>query len=380
MRRFCSGSARVGILQVFRLEAAPRPAEAIARPRLLFPTGLPSPAEAAAALSAASARGEPVFITEHVLGQLLGSEGSGMALAESGPSAGPPTLAEGGGSKDALAAPLEAAAAGTAALVAGGQSIPLTHALAADAAAAEPDWVATRQPTADDADTVLPPAGAARELLTAAAEGDAARLRSLLSADAGGGAAPAAAALLSSARLPPSGASALHLAAAAGAESAVELLLARGAPVRATAANGSTALHWAALSGHAGVVKALLHAGAPTDARTSTWCATVRGEDTGQTAAHWAASAGHGESLAALLEAGPHALMMRDERQLTPSGLAAKEGYTGLVRRLDELEGSRVVCVGVRMELSAQSADRGGREAEAGAEPGGREPGKALLD
>ena len=56
-----------------------------------------------------------------------------MALAESGPSAGPPTLAEGGGSKDALAAPLEAAAAGTAALVAGGQSIPLTHALAAPA-------------------------------------------------------------------------------------------------------------------------------------------------------------------------------------------------------------------------------------------------------
>ncbi|EOD28407.1 hypothetical protein EMIHUDRAFT_204268 [Emiliania huxleyi CCMP1516] len=187
MRRFCSGSARVGILQ------------------------------AAAALSAASARGEPVFITEHVLGQLLGSEGSGMALAD-----------------------------------------------------------------------------------------------------------------------------ALHLAAAAGAESAVELLLARGAPVRATAANGSTALHWAALSGHAGVVKALLHAGAPTDARTSTWCATVRGEDTGQTAAHWAASAGHGESLAALLEAGPHALMMRDERQLTPSGLAAKEGYTGLVRRLDELEGEQM--------------------------------------
>eukprot|EP00965_Chrysotila_dentata_P234647 6200299-Pleurochrysis_carterae.AAC.4 len=131
-----------------------------------------------------------------------------------------------------------------------------------------------------------------------------------------------------------------------------QVLARAGCPVDARAINGSTPLHWAAGGGQTAVVRALLAAGASAEARSSTWCASVRGSDSGQTPAHWAAASGHGETLALLLAAAPHALVLNDERQLTPAGVAAREGYEGLQRALDHLRDQKVVCVRVRRELA----------------------------
>jgi hypothetical protein len=235
----------------------------------------------------------------------------------------------------------------------------------ADAAAqAQPNWSSTAQPTHEAAGPMPSPTDQERELLAAAADGDTVRLRGVLQASGGRGAADAlpAARLLASARMPPSGASALHLASSAGVLEAIDLLLLSGASVHATATNGSTALHWAAAAGHLAIVKRLLAAGARSDPRTSTWCATVRGNDTGQTPAHWAAATGQGACLAALLEAAPHALLLRDERELTPAGLAAREGHEKLQMALSRLEGAEVVCIRVHVEMSARGPVGSGRQ------------------
>eukprot|EP00962_Isochrysis_galbana_P021282 scaffold6283_cov127-Isochrysis_galbana.AAC.8 len=373
-----AGTAHVGMLQVFRLEAAGRPAGP--PPRLLFPSGLPAPATAAATLAEVATRGETVLLTEQVLRQLLGSEPA--AAVQLSPNSRSPVGGIGGGSgagRRSLSPPAGAPSGlmafadlvlsgddSEAALVAAGPSTPLAHVLAGAAAQAQPDWSATAQPTHEAAGPMPPPTDRERELLAAAADGDTARLRSVLQASTSGGrgagadALPAAR-LLATARMPPSGASALHLASLAGVSEAIDQLLLSGASVHATAINGSTALHWAAAAGHLVVVKRLLAAGASGDARTSTWCATVRGTDTGQTPAHWAAATGQAACLAALLEAGAHALLLKDERDLTPAGLAAREGHEGLQHALSRLEGAKVVCIRVHVEMSATSPVGPGR-------------------
>jgi len=226
-----SGAAHVGMLQIYRLEAATQPAGA--RPRLLFPSGLPSVAAAAATLAEVAARGETVLLTEQVLGQLLGADPAAFTRQLGGSSRektgalGPGSADRRNGALDAVAPVASADDVGSA-LVAAGPSTPLCLALAEAAAEAEPDWSSTAQPTHTTAEPSPPPSPREKELLAAAADGDTARLRAILHGKAGGGAGGKASAgsaariLLASARLPPSGASALHLASASGASEAVD--------------------------------------------------------------------------------------------------------------------------------------------------------------
>lgn len=58
------------------------------------------------------------------------------------------------------------------------------------------------------------------------------------------------------------GLTALHIAAADGQETIVQLLLEKGADVMARSKHGETALHWAAIRGHKEVVQLLLEKGA----------------------------------------------------------------------------------------------------------------------
>ena len=70
-------------------------------------------------------------------------------------------------------------------------------------------------------------------------------------------------------------------------------------------------------------------------------------------------------------QASPHALLLRDERALTPAGMAKREGFDGLHHALERLEGSKVVCVRVSVEMSAH----GGVNPAAGAKARGSRSG-----
>jgi len=340
--RHLSSTAHLGVLQVFKLELVPNMPETALR--MLLPSGGSDATAAAAALDEAAAHGQPVLVSERTLAEMMQSSpdlaqlhppdaGARVQIPEHGrPSQGPEDppsdLSRSAEPDQQMLELLE-------------HSQPMTSVVAHAARLSEPDWDRTVARQAEELPLLT---SEQLRFLQAAGDGDVRAIERLL--------ARAGPRELLHARLPPSGAAALHLAAAAGATLAVQVLARAGCPVDARAINGSTPLHWAAGGGQTAVVRALLAAGASAEARSSTWCASVRGSDSGQTPAHWAAASGHGETLALLLAAAPHALVLNDERQLTPAGVAAREGYEGLQRALDHLRDQKVVCVRVRRELA----------------------------
>ena len=346
--RRCSSSGHVGVLQVFKLTVTSPPG-AGEKLRMLRTA---SPETAAQSLAEAADAAAPVLLTERALRELVASPavGDGLELpANSAPAAaigdgcaaGGPARAHGG---DALATAGDATA-----LALAEHSAPLGDVLRAGAEP-DPSWGEIRHATArelmDHAEETRP-SDAQMRVLKAAADGtDVAELEAALR--------DCPAAELRAATLPPSGGSALHLAASSGALEMVQALLDAGCELHARAANGSTALHWAAGSGHAAVVRALLRLGASPTTRTSTWGSTVRGDNSGQTAAHWAAGSGHDDALGALLDADPHALLVRDERQLDVAAVATRDGHGATAWDLDALGRERVVCVRVTRAMAVQ--------------------------
>lgn len=374
-----TASSQIGVLHVYRLERAERPAGTPLR--LYLPTA-GDDGDAAAQLEAAAASGEPLLVPESALAGLVGGDdgvtparieaGDGQTGAPSG------SLARVPDGSDALA---ELSA----------HAQPLVDTLGTAREVARPDWksmaahthshgAAADQQHHDHDDHPQPhqqPTSAQQAVLAAAATGDVAALADAM--------ASCPVDEVRSAVQAPAGASALHLAAVSGSLAAVRALLdspAAAALVQSQASNGSTALHWASGGGELEIVRALLAAGADTRLRSSTWGSTVRGNDSGQTAAHWAASSGQTETLRALLAHDPHAIVMEDERQMAPSAIAARDGHPWLETALSSLERERVVCVRVRREATmqrplaavrAEAADGGGapfrRESTALLEP-----------
>ncbi len=108
----------------------------------------------------------------------------------------------------------------------------------------------------------------------AAAEGDLARVKTLIQGD------PALVSLKNASGLTP-----LHSAVSRGRQEVAEFLVARGADVRARDNNGWTPLHWAAIHGHMGVAEWLLANQADVNAK----------ESNGWTPLHWAAGKGRKE-------------------------------------------------------------------------------------
>ena len=90
------------------------------------------------------------------------------------------------------------------------------------------------------------------------------------------------------------GATPLHVAAEAGADQVVDVLLAAGVSVEAADDAGATAVHWAARADAVESLSALLAAGASVKATT----------DYGETAVHWAARADATDTLPVLIAAG----------------------------------------------------------------------------
>ena len=414
--------------------AAPR-SDPASRLRLLFPAGLPSAAATAEALLAAAESEQDVLVSRRTLAQLLEDGGDRLSLIQgethhhhatldapapssssapstssaSSPSPSVPTVAHD------FALDLRGAQPSSPAddLVAIDDAAPLGTILAAATRDAAPDWDRTAQPTAAIIPNEPPLASATRAMLRAAAEGNVVALEGLLDP------------LTLNARLPPSGArcacarlrthdpnphhpyspwlplpfppclapsltspltplpqippappnpnppSALHLAAASGDLTTVRILLSAGSSVDTIAANGSTPLHWAAGGGHSKVLRELLAAGACTEARSSTWCVSVRGEETGQSALHWAAAGGHSDCVDQLVAAAPHTLLSRDERALTPATLAKREGHVRLEALLTKLEQEAVIRVRVRRKQTLvrtiTSERRGGQGEPIGA-------------
>lgn len=337
-------AARVGVLQVYRLELADQPPPQ-KRVRLLFPAGVPrTNEETAAQLASAAERGDPVFVPASALHRLLGDDMVQLQLNATADGA-PRKLLEAGSAAHALVT--RASGSSEVALALAEVAVPLSDALAGSGAVSHPDWRTTTDLEVNLAASVTPAplaSEAQHSVLSAAASADTFLLAKAIAA--------CPADELVGATLAPSGATALHLAAAAGALPAVRMLLDAGTSVHAIARNGSTALHWAAGSGHASIVGALLAAGSSTRARSSTWRSTVRGNDSGQTAAHWAAASGHTEVLELLLAEDPHALLLEDERQMSVSAVAARDGHPWLQSALDGLMREQVVCVRISRETT----------------------------
>jgi len=165
---------------------------------------------------------------------------------------------------------------------------------------------------------------------------------------------------------PRTGATALHLLSALGAEDCVERLL-HWRPlntipdlpllmpdVNARASNLATPLHWAAGNGHAGTVAALLRAGADPRARSVTWNHTVFGRGSGQTPAHWAAESGHLDCVRLLHAAAPASAAMLDERLASPRDVAQKAAQPGVAAFLKEAAAEEYVCVEINLRWQGE--------------------------
>ena len=116
---------------------------------------------------------------------------------------------------------------------------------------------------------------------------------------------------------------AVRKAAASGAEVALALLLARGAPVDEPDSKGERALMLAALAGHVKVVKALLDAKA----------AVNQARNDGCTPLFMAAENGHADVVSVLLAAGA-AVDKADFKDRTPLFVSAQNGQTEVVDKL----------------------------------------------
>jgi hypothetical protein len=154
---------------------------------------------------------------------------------------------------------------------------------------------------------------------------------------------------------PRTGASALHLLAALGADEAIRTLLRyAGVQVDFRASNLATALHWAAGNGHASTVTLLLESGADPRARSVTWNHTVFGRGSGQTPAHWAAESGHLECVSVLHAWFPPAAAMLDERMNSPLVVAEKAAQTRVAAFLRKAAEEEYVCVELSLKFSGE--------------------------
>ena len=107
---------------------------------------------------------------------------------------------------------------------------------------------------------------------------------------------------------------ALYCAALIGRSDIIQLLVKLDAEVFMECDKSETPLHAAATHGHLECVKSLVEIGA-----------NVTVEDKfGQTPLHKAAMNGHVDIVEFLVRKAPHTAKYRDNRQLTPMGLAAK--------------------------------------------------------
>lgn len=122
------------------------------------------------------------------------------------------------------------------------------------------------------------------------------------------------------------GRTALAAAAAGGHLAVVDLLLARGADLRASLHEGTSALHWAAMQGHTAVVERLL-AQDPS-------MINVAGEDDGCPALQLAASEGHPGTVRALLALGADPRLGATIKGTRPLDHAAQKGQLEVVQIL----------------------------------------------
>ncbi len=154
-------------------------------------------------------------------------------------------------------------------------------------------------------------------LFEAAAVGDVARIRALLSVRGS-----------RAGEYAPDGFTPLHLAAYFGRADAVRVLVEAGAAVDATTRNAmaNRPLHAAAAGGHNGVARLLVEAGADVDARQAG----------GWTALQAAAHHGNDELADLLLEAGARPDLAADDG-LTAADMAEAAGYASLASRLRAL-------------------------------------------
>ena len=224
-RRLVRG-VHVGVLQVFKLQPVPTPTTGD-RLRLLFPSGAPrSSEESSVQLAQAAQEGRPVLMTLTALRSLLSSNVSGAKLlTESeehaqleGATVSSDGARDGASSKGANSnaategeVQLIAADGSTSALLAQ-QSRPLADVL--NDGVEQPHWWSMAAPLPPPA---VDPSAAQRDLLHAASQGEVDALRTALR--------DCSRRDVAEASLPPSGATALHLAATSGSLPVVEELL-----------------------------------------------------------------------------------------------------------------------------------------------------------
>ena len=198
-------------MQIYKLQPVSKPEGE--RVKLLFPAGTPcSPDESAAQLAQAAQDGKPVLMTVSALRTLLSLDNQGFAQLTAGGSdfaqLGGSEASVGGdtgttqGDAESVAGGLVISDASTNALLAQ-HTAPLADVLLSDVA--QPDW---RTTVAPEHESMTDPTDSQRALMHAAAAGDVESLNRALEACSRLEASQAA--------LPPSGGSALHLAAAGG--------------------------------------------------------------------------------------------------------------------------------------------------------------------
>jgi hypothetical protein len=117
----------------------------------------------------------------------------------------------------------------------------------------------------------------------------------------------------------------LHLAAEAGADEAVKLLLDRGAQMKATTDDGRTPLHWAAAKGRLAVIKTMLATGVKVDGK----------DDTEATALQLAVATGHIEAARLFLASGADA-DTEDFTHRSPLSIAIDQGYAELAEEMSK--------------------------------------------